>query len=292
MTKTSLSRWFFLLVVAGSAWALTGGAAVRVPNVFSDNMVLQRDAAMVIWGWAGPMESVTIEIGGQKREAKPNARGEWIAILPGLKAGGPHVLTIAGSNKLTFTNVLIGEVWICSGQSNMEMGIGACQNGKEEIAAADYPNIRLLMVPNRWTADPQTNIDAQWKVCSPQTVAEGGWGGFSAAGYYFGRELHKTLGVPVGLIDATWGGTRIESWTPPEGFAAVPALKKISETVQLGDPRTALYREKLEKTVKAAEAWTAGARAGMSRRGRVGPLPEFPGRVVGTAGSARANRAL
>ena len=281
MANTSLSRWFLSLVLVGGALPFISGAAVRVPNVFSDDMVLQRDMPIVVWGWADPKEKVTVEIGGEKKEAKPNERGEWIAMLPSMKAGGPHVLTVSGANKLAFTNVLIGEVWVCSGQSNMEMGIGACQNGKEEIAAADYPKIRLLKVPKLWIADPQTNIDAKWKTCTPQTVAEGGWGGFSAAGYYFGRELHKQLGVPVGLIDATWGGTRIEPWTPPEGFAAVPALKQINETVQLGDPSTPQYREKLEKAVKDTEKWTASAKANLSRRGRVGALPQLPAELQG-----------
>ena len=281
MANTPFFRWFLATALVGGLLPLTGGADVQIPNVFSDNMVLQRDTPVVVWGWAGAKEEVTVQIGTEKRETKPNERGEWIAMLPAMKAGGPHVVTISGANKLTFTNVLIGEVWVCSGQSNMEMGIGSCQNGKEEIAAADYPSIRLLMVPNRWTADPQTNIDAKWKVCSPQTVADGGWGGFSAAGYYFGRELHKQLGVPVGLIDATWGGTRIESWTPPEGFAAVPALRDISDTVQLGDPRSEQHRERLEKLVKATEQWITNAKAAMSRRGRVATLPEFPGEFLG-----------
>ena len=281
MANTTFFRWILTVVLAGAALPLTGAAEVRVPNVFGDNMVLQRDTPIVIWGWSGPKERVTIRMGTETRQAKPNERGEWITMLPALKGGGPHTVTITGANKLVFTNVLVGEVWVCSGQSNMEMGIGACQNGKEEIAAADHPNIRLLMVPNRWTADPQTNIDAKWKVCSPQTVAEGGWGGFSAAGYYFGRELHKQLGVAVGLIDATWGGTRIEPWTPPEGFAAVPALRGISDTVQLGDPRSTQHRDRLEKLVKDTEQWTANAKAAMGQRGRVATLPEFPAELLG-----------
>ena len=153
-----------------------------------------------------------------------------------MKAGGPYTLTVRGSSTVQFDDVMIGEVWLCSGQSNMEMGISMARDGKQEIAAADYPGIRLLKVTRKWTPEPQNDIEGAWKPCSPKTVAEGGWGGFSAAGYYFGRELHKKLGVAVGLIDATWGGTRIESWTPPEGFAAVPALKQRVQARATGRP--------------------------------------------------------
>jgi sialate O-acetylesterase len=130
MANTSLSRWFLSLVLVGGALPFISGAAVRVPNVFSDDMVLQRDMPIVVWGWADPKEKVTVEIGGEKKEAKPNERGEWIAMLPSMKAGGPHVLTVSGANKLAFTNVLIGEVWVCSGQSNMEMGLAPARTAR------------------------------------------------------------------------------------------------------------------------------------------------------------------
>lgn len=110
-------------------------------------------------------------------------------------------MKVTGSSTVEFENVMVGEVWLCSGQSNMEMGIASCKDAKEEVAAADYPNIRIMLVAKRWTPEPQSDIEGTWKVCSPKTVAEGGWGGFSAAAYYFGRELHKKLGVAVGLID-------------------------------------------------------------------------------------------
>src|SRR5581483_6671128 len=112
-------------------------------------------------------------------------------------------------------------------------------NGREEISNANYPNIRLLMVPNRWTPQPQQDMEGKWKTCSPASIAEGGWNGFSATAYFFGRELHKKMDVPVGLIEPDWGGTRIESWTPAEGFASVPALKHDDEVLQLGKPQSA-----------------------------------------------------
>jgi sialate O-acetylesterase len=193
---------------------------------------------------------------------------------------------VSAANAVVFEDVLIGEVWLASGQSNMEMGIGACRDGKEEIAVANHPDIRLFMVANRWTPEPQADLEVAkavetkpegiWKICSPQTIGQGGWSGFSAAAYYFGRELQQQLRVPVGLIDATWGGTRIESWTPPEGFAAVPALQKDYELVQLGDPRTARHQQRLEQTLKNTEQWLTTARQALTRQTLVPTMPTYP----------------
>ena len=263
------------LLLAGT-YALPARAEVRLPNLFSSHMVLQQEKPLVVWGWAQPNEAVTVQLAESSVQIQANEHGEWKAILPAMKAGGPYTLAVAGSSSVRFEDVMVGEVWLCSGQSNMEMGIGAARDAKQEIAAANYPAIRLLMVPNRWTPEPQTNIEAAWKVCTPETVAEGGWGGFSAAAYYFGRELHRELGVAIGLIDATWGGTRIESWTPPEGFAAVPTLKKEYELVQLGDPRTLLHQQRLERTLSETEQWLGAARQALARRTLVPPMPAYP----------------
>lgn len=239
-------------------------------------MVLQQEKPLVVWGWAQPNETVTVLLGSETRQVQANDRGEWKAVLPAMKAGGPYTLTITGSSTVGFEDVMVGEVWLCSGQSNMEMGIGAARDGKAEIAAANYPGIRLLKVAKRWTPEPQSDMDGEWKVCTPKSVAEGGWSGFSAAGYYFGRELHQQLGVAVGLIDSTWGGTRIESWTPPEGFAAVPALKREYELVQLGDPRTVPHQQGLEGTLQETERWLAAARQALTQRTLVPTMPTYP----------------
>ncbi|MRR38927.1 9-O-acetylesterase, partial [bacterium] len=214
----------------------------------------------------------------------------WKVTLPARKAGGPFTLEVGGSNTLQLEDVLIGEVWLASGQSNMEWGIGACQDGQAEIAAAQHPNLRLFMVPNRWTPEPQRDLEAPkggerqaegaWKVCSPETVAEGGYRGFSGVAYFFGRELEKQLHVPVGLFDATWGGTRIEPWTPPEGFAAVPALEKESERVQLGDPRDARHQQRLELTIQETEKWLSAARQALRSRTLVPEMPVYPAELL------------
>ena len=269
-----------ILVAACAASPLTARAEVRLPKVFGSHMVLQREKPVVIWGWAQPGEEVTVRLASETRQAKANERGEWKVELPALKAAGPLTLTVSGSSKVEFDDILVGEVWLCSGQSNMEMGIGAAQDGQKEIAAANYPAIRLLKVEKRWTPVPQDDMDGTWKVCTPKTVAEGGWSGFSAAGYYFGRELHAKLDVPVGLIDSTWGGTRIESWTPPEGFAAVPALKGDYEHVQLADPRSNQHRRRLEQTLAETERWLAAARQALDQRGIVPAMPTYPAELL------------
>ena len=263
-------------LLAGGGFTQAARAEVRLPKVFSSHMVMQQDKPLVVWGWAEPNEKVTVTLAPSIQQARANERGEWKAVLPAMKAGGPYNLTVSGSTKVEFEDVMVGEVWLCSGQSNMEMGIGAAKDAQAEIAAADYPGIRLLLVTKSWKPEPQSDIEGHWKVCSPKTVAEGGWGGFSACAYYFGRELHKKLGVAVGLIDSSWGGTRIEPWTPPEGFAAVPALKKEFELVELGDPRTARHQQRLEQVLKATEQWLAEARQALTKLSLVPTMPTYP----------------
>ena len=263
-------------VAVGGVFTQAARAEVRLPKVFSSHMVMQQDKPLIVWGWAQPNEKVTVEISGASQQVQANERGEWKAVLPAMKAGGPYTLTVSGSSTVRFEDVMIGEVWLCSGQSNMEMGIGMCKDAKEEIAAADYPGIRLLKVAKSWKPMPEDDIGGEWKVCTPKTVAEGGWGGFSACAYYFGRELHKKLGVAVGLIDSSWGGTCIETWTPPEGFAAVPALKQEYELVQLGDPRTPAHQQRLEQVLQETERWLAAARKALTERNLVPAMPTYP----------------
>ena len=264
------------LLASAAGFAPPAHAEVRLAGIFGSHMVLQQEKPLVIWGWAQPNETVALELGSESGQAQANDRGEWRTVLPAMKAGGPFTLAARGSSAVEFDDVMIGEVWLASGQSNMEMGIGAARNAKEEIAAANYPGIRLLKVPKRWSPLPQDGLQAAWKVCSPKSVAEDGWGGFSAAAYYFGRELHRQLGVPVGLIDASWGGTRIEPWTPPEGFAQVPALKHEFELVQLADPRAPAHQQRLQLVLDETEHWLDSARKALAQRSVVPPMPAYP----------------
>ena len=251
-------------------------AEVRLPHVFGSHMVFQREKPLTIWGWATPGETVTVQLGAATQTAQANDRGEWKVVLPAMEAGGPYTLTVSGSSTVKYDDVMVGEVWLCSGQSNMEFGLGLVKNAAAEVAAANHPGIRLLMVENRWTPLPQSDMDGTWKVCTPATVVQGGWQGFSAVGYFFGRELNAKLGVTIGLIDADWGGTRIESWTPPEGFAAVPALKAEYDRVQSGDPTTELHGQLLRKTLDQYEQWLAAARKAMAAKDIVPPVPVYP----------------
>jgi len=277
-SRLAASGWLLLLLlvltVIGSPSAAL--AELRLPHVFGSHMVFQRDQPLVIWGWATPGETITVQLGDTRQTATANERGEWKATLPALPAGGPFTLTVSGSSTVTYDDVMIGEVWLCSGQSNMEFGVGNLKNAKEEIAAANHPGIRLLMVPNRWTPTPQSDQDGTWKVCTPPSVAEGGWSGFSAVAYFFGRELNTKLGVTVGLIEPDWGGTRIESWTPPEGFAAVPALQSESDRVQTGDPKSPLHQQRLQATLDQYAQWLQSARQAMAAQEVVPTVPAYP----------------
>ncbi len=214
---------------------LPASAQVQVADVFSNHMVLQRQMPIPVWGSASPGEPVTIRLGGDRTRTRADERGRWMARLSAHEAGGPHVLTISGrADTVTFTDVLIGEVWLCSGQSNMEMGVQetvrklerGSDNAAMEVGASSRWDIRLLHLPRRISGMPRRDLEAGWTRSDSESV-----GVFSAVGYFFGRELHRELGVPVGLIDATWGGTRIEPWTPPEGFSSVPELTGIAEEV-------------------------------------------------------------
>ncbi len=262
---------------------LTASAAVaqiRLPKVFGSHMVLQRERPIVVWGWAKPNETVTVRIGPNEGRVKATADGTWRATLPAMPAGGPHTLTVTGSSSVRMEDVLIGDVWLCSGQSNMEQGIAACDNADREIPAASHPNMRLLMVPNRFTPVPQDDIDAAWKVCTPASVAEGGWGGFSGAAYYFGRELQRQLNVPIGLIDATWGGTVIQTWTPPDGYAVVPELKDEYRRVLLGSPSTDEHVAGMSRFLGEVRKWIAATDDALKQR-KLGPaMPAMPAELL------------
>jgi sialate O-acetylesterase len=272
-----ISSWIMLLLCLGTIFGpATVQAEVQLPHVFGSHMVLQRDKPIIIWGWDNPGETVKVQLGSETRTAQANDRGEWKVVFPAMQAGGPYTITVTGSSTVTYNDVMIGEVWLCSGQSNMEFGLGRANNAKEEIANANHPGIRLLMVQNRWTPQPQSDIEGTWKVCTPETVAEGGWEGFSAVAYFFGREINQKLGVPVGLIDADWGGTRIESWTPPEGFASVPALKNEYQEVEIGNPKTKIHQEHLRQTLDQFAQWLRAARIAMNSQELVPPVPPYP----------------
>jgi sialate O-acetylesterase len=213
------------MFAAAIAGTLTPARAdVKLPAIFGDHMVLQREQKVRVWGWADPGEEVAVTIKDQNKTATAGSDGAWQVMLDPLPTGGPYKLTVKGKNAITFEDVLAGEVWICSGQSNMQMGVGGSTDGDIEILAANFPGIRLITVPNRGTQEPQKDFHGRWVLCSPRTV-----GGFSAVGFFFGRQLHQTLGVPIGLINDSWGGSACEAWIPRATLAAEPEYKPLME---------------------------------------------------------------
>src|ERR1044072_7892391 len=218
--KTLLLTASLLLLIFASAVR----ADVRVPSVIGDNMVLQQGRKVRVWGWAEPGERVTVSFRGDKATATADGRGHWEVFTGPHKAGGTFELTVAGHNTLVFKNVLVGEVWVCSGQSNMEWSLANAQDGAKEAAAADYPFIHLFTVTKKTSATPLEDVEGRWVVTTPKEAAS-----FSAVGYFFGRELHQRLKVPVGLIHTSWGGTPAEAWTSRDALAAVAVLKPILE---------------------------------------------------------------
>ena len=239
-------------------------ADVRLPNLFSDNMVLQRGKVLKVWGWAGPDENVKVVLSGKAAETTADADGEWKVELPAMAAGGPHELSVAGKNTVKISNILIGEVWVCSGQSNMEFELKWAQNAQQEIKDANYPQIRMLLVPRTPAGLPLNDVKARWFVCSPTNSA---LPDFSAVGYFFGREIHTKLNVPVGLIAASQGATQIEIWTPPEGLADVPALQPSISGIEAAAKSA---RKKLIENLDSLETALPRARAALAK-GR--PLP-------------------
>ena len=217
------------LLLAVSELAVTASADVKLPNVLGSGMVLQRDLPVPVWGWADAAEKVSVSFAGQTKMTTAGDDGKWMVKLDPLTANSsPARMTVTGNNKISLDNVLVGEVWICSGQSNMEWSLNASLNGKAEVSAANHPVIRLFNVPGHTTSPlPKETGAGSWQVCQPRSA-----NGFSAVGYFFGRRLHLELDVPVGLIGSNWGGTRIEPWTTLAGFESVPELSEIAAQVR------------------------------------------------------------
>ncbi len=196
-------------------------AEVRLPHIFSDNMILQRDKVLKIWGWADKNEKVKIEILGQIKNAKTDKSGYWYVNLDPIPYGGPYQMKIQGANNtITLNNILIGDIWLCSGQSNMEMpvnGWGQVYNYEKEIKDADYPLIRAFNVEKAMSMTPNSDFEGKWQVCSPETVSS-----FSATAYFFARKLNRELNIPIGIINSSWGGTDIETWISSDSFNKLP----------------------------------------------------------------------
>ncbi len=221
--KPLLSR-FYLIVAFISVLTISVNANISLPELFSDNMVLQQQSDVKIWGWAKTGETVIVKAEWLDSEMKVTVgnQGKWELTLKTPTAGGPYTIHLKGNNEIILKNVLIGEVWLCSGQSNMEMSAQwGINNSEEEIKNANYPNIRFYSVYHATSLYPQEHCTGEWVECTPETMKD-----FSAAGYFFARRLQEKLGVPVGIINSSWGGTPAEAWIPEEVITTDRFLSK------------------------------------------------------------------
>lgn len=217
-------------------------AEVKLPRIFSSNMVLQKGIENPVWGWADKGEQITVAFNNHSVRTKTDKNGKWSVKLPMQEYGGPYTMTVKGKNTIVFDNILIGEVWVCSGQSNMEFQVAQAINAENEIATANFPKIRLFTVPKTVAQFPNDDISSgEWEECSPETVSD-----FSAVAYFFGRDIFRELNVPIGLIHTSWGGTVAETWSSAETISNDPDLKGNLSELQKMD--LSKYRE--EKMVQ------------------------------------------
>jgi sialate O-acetylesterase len=245
---------------------------VKVPAIFGPHMVLQRHQKDRIWGWAEPGEEVTVKIDGQTHSTKAGTDGSWQVMLDPMQAGGPYTLSVTGKNTLELDDVLVGEVWICSGQSNMQWPVVAAKDFDVEMNAANQPRIRLISVPQVGTQEPQKDFVGKWQVCRPDTVR-----GFSAVGYFFGRRLQAILDVPIGLINDAWGGSACEAWIRRDLLAAdqrFSPLLRHWEELENGYPRAkANYESKMS-------TWRTAVAKAKTEGEKPPPAPENPDNLM------------
>jgi sialate O-acetylesterase len=255
-----MHRWLTLLTLAG---ALQG--AVKLPSLISDHMVLQQGMPVRIWGTAGGGESVRVEFQGQSVTTAARPDGKWEAWLRPLSAAGPLEMSISGT---VIHDVLVGEVWVGSGQSNMEWILQNTRDHDAEIAAANYPLIHIFHVKKVVADEPMADVEAKWEVCAPGSIPR-----FSAVEYFFGRHLHQALHVPMGLIESDWGGTPAQSWTSKEALAADPSLKFIADA---WEKALADYPAAKQRYDQQLAAWNENAAKAKAENRQLPPRPRAP----------------
>jgi len=238
--KLLLRTSLILLTLLASQVSAQEAPTLQVANLFSDNMVLQREAPIRVWGWDKPEVEVTVSLDSKvpaTASTKAGEDGRWTVELPAIEATSePFGLSVkSGTGEVKFQNLLAGDVWICSGQSNMEWTVNSSGNPKEEVANANYPLIRHVKIGRQPSTTPLKDAkNSKWQICSPETV-----GNFTAVGYYFGRELHKEVNIPIGLINSNWGGTPIEAWISGESLKSHPDYKIAVENMEANAAKNA-----------------------------------------------------
>ena len=251
--RMMLKRFVLWMVAAAPLLLMVPGNArgdVRMPALFSPHMVLQRDHANPVWGWADAGEEVVVVLGEQTKKTTADENGKWRVVLDPLPVGGPHKMVIEGKNRIAIEDVLVGEVWVCSGQSNMAWTVANTYSADLTRQTAHYPRLRMITVPRVGTQEPQDDFKGDWILCAPDTV-----NGFSAVGYFFGRVLHQALDIPIGVIHDSWGGSACEAWVPR------PLLED--------DPQ---YKPLIDRWVKIEEEREPNRRTGSDGQRRPGNL--------------------
>jgi sialate O-acetylesterase len=257
-------------------------ADVKLPAMFTDHAVLQRDMKVPVWGTAEPGEDVTVTIAGQTKKTKADDKGNWQVTLDPLSVGDPLSLVVEGKNRAEVKDILVGEVWLCSGQSNMEWPMTLSTNADLEIAAANHPTIRLVRVKGKGSQSPVEDFEGEWQICTPKSVA-----GFSAVGYNFGRELARQLNVPIGLIDDSWGGSACDAWIPRKKLEGNPLYE-----VQLANWDKVAAEYEKDKDPKKAEQLAGNHRPANLYHARLEPIMPYAIRgAIWYQGESNANRA-
>ena len=248
----------FACLIALSLGLSIAQADVRLGPIFTDHAVLQRDKPLQIWGSADSGEKVQVEFAGREATTVADVTGKWRVLLPALPASDqPSTLVVRGKNTWSRTDMVVGEVWLASGQSNMEWTVSRSDRAEDEIAAARLPGIRHLKIVKKVSSEPLDTAEGAWRVASPETA-----GGFTAAGYFFARDLHRELGVPIGIVHSSWGGTPIEAWLPPATLGSDPDFEVVNErwAKTLAD----YPARKIEHEARVA-AWNAEAAAAKAK---------------------------
>ncbi len=262
-----------LLVLAGIPACCF--ADVKLPAIFTDHMVLQREMPLPVWGWADPGEEVAVVLGDQTHKATADAEGNWRVTLKPLSLGEPQTLVVEGKNRVQVNDILVGEVWLCSGQSNMGMDVKNCLGADFDMAGAKFPNIRLISIGGPGSQTPAKDFKGHWDVCTPETV-----GSFSGVGFFFGRELHQILDIPIGLIDNAWGGSRCESWIRRDRLEADPLYEAMLARWKKTEDNYDIDKEKA-KIARLVKVWEVEAEAAEKADNPIPRKPKFRNRLVG-----------
>ncbi|EDM29437.1 sialic acid-specific 9-O-acetylesterase [Lentisphaera araneosa HTCC2155] len=252
--------------------SLATQADIKPVKLFQSDMVIQRDTQAPIWGKADPGESVAVKASwGAETSTMAGNDGKWSVKLKTPKAGGPHTITLKGKNEIVLKNVLSGDVWLCSGQSNMEWTVNNSMNKDQEIASANNPMIRHFKANHAMNERPADDNGAQWRICTPQNAAH-----FTAVGYYFAREIYKNEKVPMGILSVNWGGTRVEPWVTPEGFHMVPELKNLAMKIDAVNPKKPSGNAAYKKYIQEMKAWIAKSESALIKMEGLTAAPKRP----------------